>query len=83
MAKLINDKSIKEEIKDGEAIKPVCMEKFGVDFKKTYSCYMGVKNSLEHCGTCLACKLRQEAFYWSNIKDPTNYKEKMRDFRIA
>lgn len=58
-------------------------KKLGVDFKKTYSCYKGINKEFFHCGTCLACRLRQEAFYWSNIKDPTNYKEKMRDFRVA
>lgn len=57
-------------------------KKLGVNFKKTYSCYRGDKKFL-HCGTCLACRLRQEAFYWSNIKDLTVYKEKMRDFRVA
>ncbi|MFH1290733.1 MAG: 7-cyano-7-deazaguanine synthase QueC, partial [Nanoarchaeota archaeon] len=41
----------------------------GVDFKKTFSCYTG---SHKHCGTCLACKLRQEGFYWANVKDPTD-----------
>lgn len=52
----------------------------GVDFKDTFSCYVG-KN--KHCGTCLACRLRQEGFYWANLKDPTEYKEKMKDFRRA
>lgn len=45
-------------------------EKLGVDFCKTFSCYVGSEN---HCGKCLACKLRQEGFYWSGIKDPTDY----------
>jgi len=57
--------------------------KLEIDFKKTYSCYIGTKNKNKHCGTCLACRLRQEGFYWSNITDPTKYKEKMNDFRIA
>ena len=64
--------------------------KLGVNFKKTYSCYAGVNgektnkvNRTEHCGVCLACRLRQEAFYWANIKDPTKYMEKMKDFRLA
>ena len=52
-----------------------------VDFKKTYSCYVGSRK--KHCGACLSCRLRQEAFYWANIRDPTNYKEKMKDFRLA
>ncbi|MEK6842385.1 MAG: 7-cyano-7-deazaguanine synthase QueC [Nanoarchaeota archaeon] len=52
----------------------------GVNFKDTFSCYIGKK---EHCGSCLACRLRQEGFYWAGIKDPTKYKIKMNDFRIA
>ena len=55
-------------------------KKLGVDFKETTSCYIGKK---EHCGFCLACRLRQEGFYWADIKDPTKYAEKMKDFRIA
>ena len=51
----------------------------GVDFKKTLSCYTGNF----HCGHCLACRLRQEGFYWANYKDPTKYIKKMKDFRIA
>ena len=46
-------------------------KKLGVNFANTYSCYLG--NNL-HCGYCLACKLRQAAFYWANIRDPTIYK---------
>lgn len=41
-----------------------------IDFTKTFSCYVGVK---KHCGNCLACKLRQEGFYWADMKDPTEY----------
>ena len=54
--------------------------KMNIDPKQTFSCYTseGI-----HCGTCLACRLRQEAFYWANINDPTNYKEKLKDFRLA
>lgn len=48
-------------------------KKLGVDFKKTFSCYLGKK---EHCGRCLACRLRQAGFYWANEKDPTKYKRK-------
>jgi 7-cyano-7-deazaguanine synthase len=60
-------------------------QKLGVDFKNTYSCYIGTKKTsiLEHCGYCLACRLRQEGFYWADICDPTNYKIKMKDFRKA
>lgn len=42
----------------------------GVDFKKTFSCYI---NSIFHCGRCLACMLRKEGFYWANVKDKTRY----------
>jgi len=55
-------------------------EKLGVDLSSTFSCY--ISNKI-HCGTCLACRLRQEAFYWANIRDDTEYKEKMKDFRRA
>jgi len=55
-------------------------KKLGVDFKDSFSCYI---NNKIHCGVCLACRLRQEAFYWSNVRDPTDYKEKMKDFRLA
>jgi 7-cyano-7-deazaguanine synthase len=47
-------------------------KKLNVDFKKTFSCYIREKI---HCGTCLACRLRQAGFYWAGIKDPTKYKE--------
>lgn len=53
----------------------------GVNLKNTFSCYNSIEG--KHCGYCLACRLRQEGFYWANIKDPTHYKEKMKDFRIA
>lgn len=55
-------------------------KELGVDFRKTFSCYTGGK---EHCGVCLACRLRQEGFYWADIKDPTKYKNKLNDFRTA
>ncbi|MBS3099186.1 7-cyano-7-deazaguanine synthase [Candidatus Pacearchaeota archaeon] len=44
--------------------------KFDVDFTQTFSCYASNK---KHCGVCLACRLRQEGFYWANVKDPTEY----------
>jgi len=56
-------------------------EKLGLKMEETYSCYIGAGKA--HCGTCLACRLRQEAFYWANVKDKTKYKEKMRDYRKA
>ncbi len=47
--------------------------KLGVDYKDSFSCYVGKKI---HCGSCLACKLRQEGFYWAGLKDPTSYQIK-------
>ncbi len=55
--------------------------KLRVNLKDTFSCYNSITG--KHCGTCLACRLRQEGFYWANIKDPSEYKEKMKDFRAA
>jgi 7-cyano-7-deazaguanine synthase len=46
-------------------------KKLGVKFENTFSCYNPKKN--KQCGYCLACKLRQEGFYWANEKDPTEY----------
>ena len=46
-------------------------KKLGVKFENTYSCYIKKEN---HCGECLACKLRQAGFYWANVEDPTFYK---------
>jgi 7-cyano-7-deazaguanine synthase len=45
----------------------------GIDFKNTFSCYVG--NDL-HCGVCLNCRLRQEGFKWANVEDPTDYSKK-------
>jgi len=45
-------------------------KELGVDFGSTWSCYVSGK---EQCGTCLACRLRQEGFRWANIEDPTTY----------
>ena len=44
--------------------------KLGVDFKKTFSCYVSAK---KHCGTCLACQLRKVGFYWAGVEDVTDY----------
>jgi 7-cyano-7-deazaguanine synthase len=55
----------------------------GVKMGDTYSCYVGIKNKNEHCGYCLACRLRQEGFYWANVEDITKYRKKMKDFRRA
>jgi len=66
--------------KDKEEIVSLGKE-LGVKFEETYSCYIGAGE--KHCGTCLACRLRQEAFYWANVKDPTEYQKKMKDYREA
>lgn len=65
-------------------------KELGVDFKDTYSCYVGIerkkkngKNKIMHCGYCLNCRLRQEGFYWANIRDETEYEKRMKDFRLA
>ncbi|MDO8563634.1 MAG: 7-cyano-7-deazaguanine synthase [Nanoarchaeota archaeon] len=42
-----------------------------VDLEKTFSCY-SPKNA-KHCGICLSCALRKEAFYWANMEDKTLY----------
>lgn len=55
-------------------------KKLGVDFNKTFSCYNSFS---KHCGYCLSCRLRQEGFYWANIRDPTKYKSKMKDYRTG
>ena len=49
-------------------------KRLGVKFENTFSCYNPLKS--KQCGYCLACKLRQEGFYWANEKDPTEYTEK-------
>jgi len=47
-------------------------ERIEVDFRGTFSCYV---NNKKHCGKCLACMLRKEGFYWSNIEDNTEYEK--------
>ena len=47
--------------------------KLGVDFRDTFSCYIGKSM---HCGFCLSCRLRQAGFYWANEEDPTKYRNK-------
>jgi len=47
--------------------------KLNVPLERTFSCYL---SDTYHCGTCLACALRKEGFYWANIQDKTNYLEK-------
>src|SRR5262249_3491019 len=42
----------------------------GVDYSKTWSCYVGGEI---HCGECGTCHERREAFDLSGILDPTPY----------
>ncbi len=42
----------------------------GVDFSKTWSCYVGGET---HCGECGTCVERREAFQLAELKDPTQY----------
>lgn len=46
--------------------------KLGVDWKLTWSCYMGGKIA---CGLCDSCQLRLKGFMLARIKDPLKYKE--------
>ena len=55
-------------------------KKLGINLRDTYSCYIGTKI---HCGVCMNCRVRQEAFYWANMKDPTKYEKKPKDYRDA
>lgn len=43
---------------------------FGIDFSKTWSCYVG---GPVHCGECGTCVERREAFALAGIPDPTEY----------
>lgn len=82
MNKIIGIMNIKHKIispfinKDKDEIVKLGVN-LGVKLDDTISCYV----SNVHCGTCLACRLRQEAFYWANIKDYTRYRVKMIDYR--
>lgn len=46
-------------------------QKLGVDFHKTWTCYGG---DAIHCGVCLACRERQQAFTEAGIEDPVAYR---------
>ncbi len=54
-------------------------KELGVDYRKTYSCYLGAGK--KHCGICMNCRLRQEGFYWAHLPDPTHYVKKSEDYR--
>ncbi|MCW5726213.1 7-cyano-7-deazaguanine synthase [Parvibaculum sp.] len=56
------DMSKSEIIKRGSTI--------GVDFRETWSCYMG---DHKHCGRCSSCIDRKTAFAASGIEDTTDY----------
>jgi len=42
----------------------------GVDYRQTWSCYVGGE---AHCGECGTCVERREAFALAGVSDPTNY----------
>ncbi len=42
----------------------------GVDYSKTWSCYVGGE---VHCGECGTCVERREAFLLAGVADPTEY----------
>jgi 7-cyano-7-deazaguanine synthase len=44
--------------------------RLGVDFERTWSCYVGGD---VHCGECGTCVERREAFLLAGIPDPTRY----------
>src|SRR5580692_10395467 len=45
-------------------------DELGVDFSKTWSCYVGGET---HCGECGTCVERREAFLLAGVPDPTTY----------
>ena len=47
--------------------------KLGVDYSKTWTCYLGEEKA---CGKCGACNERLMAFECNGITDPIEYKEK-------
>jgi 7-cyano-7-deazaguanine synthase len=44
--------------------------RLGVDFSRTWSCYVG---GAIHCGRCGTCVERREAFIDAGVNDPTEY----------
>lgn len=44
--------------------------RLGVDFSRTWSCYVG---GAIHCGRCGTCVERREAFAQAGLADPTDY----------
>ena len=47
-------------------------QKYGVDWKSTWSCYKGEKLA---CGICDSCQLRLKGFKDAELKDPLRYKQ--------
>jgi 7-cyano-7-deazaguanine synthase len=47
-----------------------CGAELGVDFSRTWSCYVGGET---HCGECGTCVERREAFQLAGLPDPTAY----------
>lgn len=45
-------------------------QELGVDFSRTWSCYIGGEI---HCGECGTCVERREAFLLAGVPDPTKY----------
>lgn len=50
----------------------------GIDYSKTWSCYVG---GTVHCGRCGTCVERKEAFANADMVDPTVYEELLGIFR--
>jgi 7-cyano-7-deazaguanine synthase len=48
-----------------------CGNRIGIDYAKTWSCYLGGDI---HCGECGTCVERREAFELAGVKDPTVYR---------
>lgn len=44
--------------------------KLGVDFRNTFSCYVGGE---KHCGVCPTCRSRRQGFIDAGVVDPTEY----------
>jgi 7-cyano-7-deazaguanine synthase len=45
-------------------------QQLGVDYARTWSCYVGGET---HCGECGTCVERREAFLLAGVPDPTTY----------
>jgi len=45
-------------------------QELGVDYERTWSCYVGGET---HCGECGTCVERREAFLLAGVPDPTRY----------